>query len=386
MALSDVSVTVNITGAQGQDSDWFPLFVDYDSGFSGAQNLEYTEFTSLSALMDALLPESALEDKTRKEKNELKTNVKENMLLYRMVAQMWAQNNHPNKFAVVYDHGSGAAGQYASQYHAKVLPYIDKGWRQLVLCTSNSEKYHMYLPTTAVAYYADIIENLVDESGQRKMLYVCCDDPSAYQEWDNDDKNIQYYDRVVCVYHPDEPEMALAAVVGATAGKTPGSLNYRNVVLNNISAVALAQDELDEIHNYGCIVPVERAGDVVTSYGKDTSGNYYIDVIDIEDYVVEQLVYQSQKALNANDIVPYNNDGIAILENAATNVMAQCAAMGMIARSGTETYQYSINFPEFSNVPSDDINNRTYTLGEVWFIVQGAIDTEEITVDMQTEY
>jgi len=127
---------------------------------------------------------------------------------------------------------------------------------------------------------------------------------------------------------------------------------------------------------------VERAGDVVTSTGKSASGDRYLDTIDIEDYVVEQLIYSIQRAMNVNDIVPYNNDGIAILENAAAGVMLDCCDKGMIVKTDTNSYDYQVSFPGMTFVPQEDIANREYKLGTVAFTVQGAIDRVAVTVDM----
>jgi hypothetical protein len=129
-------------------------------------------------------------------------------------------------------------------------------------------------------------------------------------------------------------------------------------------------------------VPVERAGDTVTSQGKSASGERYIDTIDIEDYVVQQLIYTGQKVLNVNDKIPYSNDGIAVLENAAIGVMLDCCNKGMIEQLDNGEYNYSVNFPGITEVSDDDMANRTYNLGTVSFTAQGAVDKAEITVEM----
>ncbi len=367
MALSDVTVEVNLVTSTGTEPVWFPLFVANVGGASSSgqpisqvKKAGYTECTTLQQLIDLLAPYADGENRTE---HKAKQEVVKGTLLYQAIAQMYRQNGHPNRFAVIV-----AAND--AELRKEIEAAADKSWRQLVPTDSMQETKTLY----ELAAY---IEHL----SQRKMLFFHLSSiaNATYEDSSGNTYALADFSRTVCVYGSP---LGVAAVVGATAGKIPGSLNYRNVILNNTEAYAVTEEELDELHRQGFMVPIERAGNVVTSTGLSASQERYIDTLDIEDYVVQQLVYVTQKALNENDIVPYNNDGIAVLESAATSVMLDCCTKGMIARSDTNTYAYEVNYPSMSYVTDADITNRTYRLGTVAFTAQGAIDKVDITVEM----
>lgn len=370
MALSDVTVAVNLVTSAGREPVWFPLFLCAGSSNPQEQaEIPYTECTSLGQLGDLLAGYESEDTKTeRKEKLE----AAKKSTLYTNVQAMYQQDDHPNRFAVA------RISKYTlADIQTALKPYLDEGWRHLYIVGG-------YTPLVLLQV-ADWIETLE----QRKMLFIAAAQTESIKTATDSDSSKTYtltdYTRTVCVYHPDGTTGAsnpVAALLGAVAGKTPGSLNYRNVIVNGVAPVALTEEELKQLHTDGFMTLVERAGDTVTSTGKSASGERYIDTIDIEDYVVQELIYNSQKALNINDVVPYNNDGISILENAAVSVMRDCADKGMIVKTDTNTYDYEVNYPAISMVPEEDIANRVYRLGTVAFTVQGAVDKVEITVDM----
>ena len=366
MALSDVTVKVNLVTSAGVEPVWFPLLLVIGSSEPAlATAIPYAECTNLQQLEELIAGDTSKDTKAQKKEKLEKARSTQ---LYSAAKAIFQQSQHPNRFGVI---NTGSTGSTFEAAKPLIEPYLDKGWRQLIPVNATVTK--------EVFALMDWIENLE----QRKLLFVSLTPATAtYTETDSEKKTyaVSDYTRTVAVYGANGN--AVFAVVGATAGKTPGSLNYRNVVLSGTTALALSEEELSEVHSKGLMAVVERAGDVVTSTGKSASGTRYIDTIDIEDYIVEQLVYNSQKALNVNDVVPYNNDGISILENAAISVMLDACDKGMIAKSDTNTYQYSVNYPGMDSVPEADIASRTYSLGEVAFTIQGAIDRVNITVDM----
>lgn len=368
MALSDVTVKVNLVTSAGIEPVWFPLFFSASTSDPNLANeIPYTECTSLQQLAE-LIGNVSKEDSMSQRKAKIEQG--KSTSLYNNVYHMYMQNEHPNRFAVI-NIGSKSS---MTDVQSALEPYLDAGWRQLVMVVGFSGSLYISM--------ADYIENLE----QRKMLFFESGNPSINSVTDSETSekhSLTDYKRTVAVYHPMcSANYPVASVIGAVAGKAPGSINYRNMIVKGVAPVALTEEELETLHNNGFMTLVERAGDVVTSQGKSASGERYIDTIDIEDYVVQQLIYNSQKALNVNDIVPYNNDGIAILENAAVSVMIDCCNNGMIAKTDTNTYEYDVNYPALSYVPEDDVANRIYKLGTVSFTVQGAIDKEEITVEM----
>lgn len=368
MALSDVTVKVNLVTSIGTEPIWFPLFFCANtSDPKMASAIEYTECTSLQNLAEIISGVSEVDSSSDRKK---KISEAMSTILYKNVEHMYMQPSHPNRFAIV----SIGSKNSINDVRTALDPYLDRGWRQLVMVGGFSDTLYMAL--------AEYIENLE----QRKLLFFESGSSSIKSTADSEtseEHSLTDYKRTVAVYHPMcAANYPVASVIGAVSGRTPGSINYRNMIIEGVSPVALTEDELETLHNNGFITLVERAGDVVTSQGKSASGERYIDTIDIEDYVVQQLVYVSQKALNVNDIVPYNTDGISILENAAVSVMLDCCNKGMIARTDTNTYIYDVSYPDMPFVSDEDIKNRTYKLGTISFTVQGSVDREEITVNM----
>lgn len=369
MALSDVTVKVNLVTSVGVEPIWYPLLLAEKD--SVVPDISYAECSSLEQLAVLIANYNNSDDNaTRKKKLADAKKTK----LYLSAYHMFLQKNHPNRFAVC----SIPENAAIADVKAALEPYLDKGWRQLIPIYCHNILFCFQL--------AEYIENLE----QRKMLFFESSSPEAYSVTDTESSKkytLSDYSRTVAIYHPscetfEDSQYPACSVIGAVAGKEPGSINYRNIIVNGIAPVALTEEELNTLHTNGFMTLVERAGDVVTSQGKSASGERYIDTIDIEDYVVQQLIYVSQKALNVNDIVPYNNDGISVLENAAISVMLDCCDKGMIAKTDTNTYAYEVNYPAIDFVPEEDIAARVYKLGTVSFTVQGAIDKEEITVDM----
>lgn len=375
MALSDVTIKVNLAASTGAEPVWFPLFLAGGASAQGQplaklKRLDYTEFTSLQQFVDAVAPYA--DEDTRQERKAKQEEVKKSGI-YQALELMYQQEGHPNRFAVIIRPMLSDAT--FDNFKAEVDKNIDANWRQLIMADGVAAQPEIGFK------FAEYIENLE----QRKLVFLSVSNSSNYTYTGVGEKTytLTDYTRTVAVYHPNNGNGVITAgVIGASAGKMPGSLNYRNLVVGGVAPVILTEEELAALHTNGFLTLVERAGDTVTSIGKSASGERYIDTIDIEDYVVQQLIYTTQKALNTNDIVPYSNEGISILENAAVSVMSDAASKGMIAKTDTNTYQYDVSYPAIAAVPEEDIVNRTYSLGTVSFTVQGAIDQVSITVDM----
>lgn len=372
MALSDVTITVNLVSSVGTEPYWFPLFLVGGAGSSAdplasCNEISYTEFSSLSAFMDALAPYT--ESMTRAEKRTAQELAK-STTIYKALEAMYQQEDHPNKFAIIVH----ITAVDTTTLLEEVEAVVDKGWRWLVPIYGVTS----YLP------FSDYVEEL---KNTRKMVvfgYGISTLPTeTYTETvDSTTYTLTDYDRTIYLATVNTSQVSVCAFIGAIAGKNTGSLNYRNVIVEGVTAASLTEDELESLHDLGFMTFVERAGDVVTSQGKSASCERYIDTIDIEDFVVQELIYETQQALNVNDKVPYNNDGIAILENAAASVMSDCCDRGLVAKTDTNSYSYSVEYPAISYVPDEDISSRVYRLGTVTFTVQGAIDKVEITVEM----
>lgn len=169
----------------------------------------------------------------------------------------------------------------------------------------------------------------------------------------------------------------VAALVGETAGRAAGSFTYKNLILSGIAPQDLTDAEITAIHAKGGITFVQKAGDNVTSEGK-LAGGEYIDVIDSEDYIIQQLAYKTQKVLNNAAKVPYDNNGIAMLESVAVDVLQGAYNNGMIATNADGTPGYSVTYALREDTTETDRANRVYLGGSFRFALAGAIHEAEI--------
>ena len=257
--------------------------------------------------------------------------------VYKAVSVMFAQDNPPEKIAVCATAGT------ASGWLDKA-DNVNKNWRHLVVVTESE---------TAVA---DI--DIADEKSY---------------ELNDFDRTVLFY----CEATEDYPS-PVSALVGAAASLAAGSFTYKNMILKGISPQALSDSAVEAIHSKGGITFVTKAGDNVTTEGK-TAGGEYIDIIDSKDYIISNLEYQTQRTLNLSDKISYDNNGIAVLENVAVNVMRDAYNKGIIATNADGTAAYAVSYAKREDTEASDRVQRRYIGGKFAFALAGAVHTVEIT-------
>ena len=124
------------------------------------------------------------------------------------------------------------------------------------------------------------------------------------------------------------------------------------------------------------------AGDIVTSEGKVTSGEY-IDIIDSKDWIIQQIEYGCQKLLNNSSKLPYSDTGIAALQGVVRTVLQEAFDNGMIATDSEGAALYSVNFKSREDMSDADRASRAYTGGNFTFTLAGAIHSAEINGELQ---
>lgn len=192
------------------------------------------------------------------------------------------------------------------------------------------------------------------------------------------------HDRIFMFYGDlaDNGGLPVGALIGATAGYTPGEITYKNIKLKGVKSVWEGKTSKERISLIdaanGCYA-IEKAGDIVTSEGKVLSGEY-LDIIDCQDWIIQQITYRTQKLLNAMPKVPYDNVGIAMLENECTTVLKEAANAGMIAYdTDAGSHLYSTDYALRQDTTAEDRAVRKYIGGRFSFELAGAIHTVEIT-------
>ena len=328
--INDVKVKIDLTKPIGSVGLGVPLILEG----SATADITYVECASLAEVVKAGYADST------------KT--------YKMANAVFMQDNPPAKIAVC-------------STTTSVIDWLNetdnvtKDWRQLLIASSSEVG-----DTSTIAAVAAKIETL-----ESKMYFA-----------DGDYTKISTATspncaRTVLVYGTNG-EYPAAALVGRTAGLAAGSYTYKNLILKGVTPLKLTATELNTVHSKNALAIVEKAGDIVTSEGKTTSGEY-IDIIDSRDYVVLNLEYKTQKTLNTMDKIPYDNGGIAILESVAISVMKDAYNSGIIATNEDGTPAYAVNYAKRENTEASDRAARKYLGGQFAFSLAGAIHEVEIT-------
>lgn len=330
MAL-DVKVTIDLAKPIGSVGFGVPLILE--SGASKA--VAYTECKSLADVKTAGFAET--------------TNV------YKAAKTIFMQNGAPSVVAVC------AATETAAAWLG-IVDNINKSWRQLVVVGTD----------VAVADIIPVIEDTKD-----KLYFADVDTESA------ETITVKDIERTVLVYAKATADCpsAAAAVVGATAGKLAGSINYKNVIIKGVEAQNLTDEEIATIHSKGGLTIVSKAGDIVTSMGK-VAGGQYIDIRDGIDYVISNIEYKTQKVLNTNDKVKFNNTGIALLESVCVSVMRDAYANGIIDTDENGEPMYAVNYALREETSASDKAERTYKGGQFAFTCAGAVDSVDVVGEL----
>lgn len=326
----DVSVKIDLTKPVGKVGFGVPLVL-----VTGAETaIEYTECKSLAEV--AALGYEASTD------------------AYKTAELIFMQENAPKKIAVC------STAETAVEFLSEDKN-ISKDWRQLLVLSSSE--------TDETGDIAAKIETL---DGKLYFANVGVDYKPATA--------LTSYSRTVVFYcNPiDGYKLPAAALVGETAGREAGSFTYKNLILKGIEPQDVTESQIEAIHKAGGITFVTKAGDNVTSEGIVASGEY-IDIIDSEDYIVQQLAYQTQKLLNTAGKIPYDNNGIAMLESVAVNVMQDAYNNGIIAAAEDGGADYTVSYAAREDTEETDRAERKYISGTFSFALAGAIHKVEIT-------
>lgn len=328
MAL-DVKVTIDVAKVVGNIGFGYPLILEENATAEKA----YVEYSNISEVLTGGYAAT--------------TEV------YKAAQLMFMQEHKPDKIAICSVKGTASAW-------LGVESNLTKGWRQLIVVNSGDSATEIKTIATAIEtakvekmYFADV--DLPDDISGATAV-----------------EGVDTYARTVLFYYPvsEDVPVPVAALVGEIGGLEPGSYTVNNMTLKGLAPLELSDVDIEGVHTLGGITFVLAAGDGVCSEGKVASGDY-IDTIDGNDYIKQQLEYKTQKVFNTNLKVPYNNVGIALLESAAVGVMQDAQNKGIV-----ESYTVSYRLRE--EVSEQDRAARNYFGGSVEYYMQGAIHYIEI--------
>ena len=328
MAL-DVKIIINMTKPVGNVGFGCPLILEENA----TKEIAYKEVASLEALVTAGY---AADSK-----------------VYKIAQLMFMQEHAPEKIAV-------CSATSTAKVWLTAESNVSKGWRQLVIVNSGETE-------TAVA---DVMATIEAQTTYPKMYFANLpfDDDTALTVKDIERTVLCYYTPTANVPCP------VAALVGEVAGLEVGSYTLNNMTVKGIEGLDLSEEEIEDIHEKGGITFVVSAGDVVASEGI-TAGGLFVDNVDGDDYIKQQLEYKTQKVFNNNLKVPYTNVGIAMLESAAIEVLTDAQNKGIIDSFVTV---YALR----EDTTETDRANRRYVGGNITYTRAGAIHKIEINCDV----
>lgn len=330
MAL-DVNVTIKLSEAAGRVGFGVPLILISKA----ASAIAYAEYSDLDELPSAGFAEAST--------------------AYKLFKLMKMQTNKPKTIAVA--QVTGKAADVLPDYAGKV--------RQVITVLgetgdSTQAEVAAYVETTEDMLYFPVVS-----AASGLSAFVGLDRTFAG------------------VHSADTPDLA-AAVVGATAGLDAGSFTYKNIIVKGVTPDALSEAEISTIHNtsrsssvgYGYTLQ-SKAGDIVTTEGKAASGEF-LDIVDSFDWIIQNIGYSCQKALNSEPKLPYDNRGIGMLEAATNGVLKAADNMGIIAHDEADVPLFATDFGTRAEADPADRAARVYNLGRFSFELAGAIHTAEI--------
>lgn len=346
----DIRVKVSLEKAATGTGFGYPLIFEGKA----TKAIPYTECSSID---DVIRVVGGITTSDNESAVSTKTETAKKTGIYKAALLLFMQSNAPATIAVC------ATTDVATTGLAGILHF---GWRQLIVVSADTEGEDTakaisdYIETTDKMYFAS---------------FASATEAAAIGENEKTLKFVHEDDDTTVVF----PE---AGLVGATAGKMPGSFTYKNTEIKGLTPKILPESELTAIHETNAIAFVLKCGRGVTSEGFVSSGEY-ADVIDSQDWISQQIVDRLQLTLINADKIPYDNRGIAILENVTASVLKEAAENGMIAENDNGVPDYSVNFKPRSATKASDRAKRVYREGTARFALAGAIHEADVNLTIE---
>ena len=334
----DVTININRAAVATNVGTWMPLI------FAG-KNTSAIAYTVCRSLEDVIITVGGITPSDTEQQKATKTAAAKATGIYKAAQLMLMQNDAPAEFAICASTAVTTTG---------IVDVLAREWRQLIVVSigvtgeDTAKAISDYIETTDKLFFVSATSTSGVTSTNERTIWVVHDDV-------ND------------VEHPE------SAVVGATAGKPAGSINYKNMEVRGLTPPDITDAQLDAIRAVNGIALIYRSGKVVTSDGKTASGEY-IDILDGIDFVVQGITNETEAFLISADKVKYDNTGIAQLENICYDVLSQAASQDIIAIDDNVP-QFTVDYKPRSETRQADRAARRYVEGNFTFSLAGAIDT-----------
>lgn len=176
-----------------------------------------------------------------------------------------------------------------------------------------------------------------------------------------------------------------AALVGANATLTVGSITWKFKELVGITPELLTSNELSGINRCKAIAYVEVNNRGETSEGWTLSGEY-IDVLHGILWVKTNVQGKLENFLQENGKVPYEQRGITQLSGVVTQVLEEAYEQGIILTDPiTGKGDYSVDTTSRDEQSQQYISDRHYGGLSFTYHVSGAIHTVTVNGQVQSD-
>lgn len=174
-------------------------------------------------------------------------------------------------------------------------------------------------------------------------------------------------------HNPNEPMDA--AFIGAIANLPVGETTWKFKTLNGITADNFTSTEIDGLNNAHVLAYVVRDGLPEVSEGFTLSGEF-IDLLHGELWIKTNVADKLVKLLRNNDKIPYDHNGIAIVQSTIEGVMLEGYHRGIIAERGeTGKGNYTVTVSPKEDQSAEDLSRRHYGGASYRYHASSAIHT-----------
>lgn len=174
--------------------------------------------------------------------------------------------------------------------------------------------------------------------------------------------------------HTDPNDLFTEAVAGILASKDIGSTVADHHNISGSSPADIDYNDFRYIEDNNGMTYVSKRG-VGRSVGNKTITGEWIDVF-LSRYFIKFRLEEGMDQLKLDsDKIPYTDDGINMIEAKVREVMDQAINNGILIN-------YTVTKVKRKDTPTDEVRRRNYDGLKVYGVLQGAISTGTITVDL----
>lgn len=182
------------------------------------------------------------------------------------------------------------------------------------------------------------------------------------------------YERSTVWYHPSPAAMLTAAKVGRCLPLEPGSVSFANKTLAGVAAVALTSTQRANLvaRNANSYEMVGTIGQ--TFIGSMAKTNQWIDITRNLDFIRDDMTKSIFEALAGANIIPYTDEGIAVIEGKVRGSLARAANKRIVDRA-----TIVVTVPTAASAATVDKTARILRNVKFSFVLQGAIGKVFVT-------